>query len=343
MSESTGFPANTIHRLLEFRPYGEQMAHKNANDPIEADLLVVDETSMVDIELFDILLEALKTGTTLLLVGDPEQLEAVGPGAVLYDLMHTDNAVVQKAHLTEVFRQKGDSPIRINAKKCKIGDSILVQNPDFEIVRTNSPEQSLAVVRDMARYLYDPDDPFGAQILSPARKGISGVDNMNIELQQLLNPKAKYAREIVYGKNRYHLNDKIIMHKNNYDLGYCNGDCGIVTAVDSGSMTVDICGTKHTISRMLMDDVKPAYAMTIHKSQGSDFPSVVAVFPKEPSIMLTRNLFYTAITRAKKRVYVVTEGDAMEIAIATTRHGVRQTGLQPLIREEAVKAGLLAA
>lgn len=340
MSESTGYPATTIHRLLEYRPYGERMAHKNANDPIKADLLVVDEASMVDIELFDILLDAIETGTTLLLVGDPEQLEAVGPGAVLYDLMHTDNNVVQKVHLTEVFRQKGDSPIRINAKKCKSGDTGLICAPDFEIIRTDNPENTLAVVNDISKHIYDPSNPFGTQILSPARMGVSGVDNMNASLQQLLNPKRQYMKEVVYGRNHYRVNDKVIMKRNNYDLDYCNGDCGIVTAVDSGAMTIDIRGAKHVISRMLMEDVKPAYAMTIHKSQGSDFPAVIAVMPKEPRTMLTRSLFYTAITRAKQKVYVVTEGDSMEVAINTVRQGVRKTGLQSLIREAAVKAGL---
>ena len=294
MSESTGKPATTVHRLLDYRPFGDTEIHKDAADPIEADLIVVDEMSMMGVELFDIFLEAVKTGTTLVLVGDIDQLEAVGPGAVFRDLLNAPDSLTQKVLLTEIFRQKEGSPIIVNAGYINNGIHNLKLCNDFQVIHTKNEEETLKECISLMQRLYNPDDPFETQILCPANKGESGIRSLNTALQSLLNGNAKGVR---YGSTVFRKNDKIIMFRNNYAADYYNGDIGIIKDIDENNrMKVEIRGNQFEIKRDMLDDMHLSYGMTIHKSQGSEFQNVIVVLPMEPKSMLVRNLLYTAVT-----------------------------------------------
>jgi len=325
LSESTGMPAATIHRLLDYKPYGENVSYKDANDPIEADLIIVDEMSMTDVLLFDILLEAIKTGTSVILVGDIHQLESVGPGAVLHDLLKAPETVIRKSLLTEVFRQKGESLIIDNSERINNGITDLVEGNDFKIITTKSEEESLKEISELYLKLYKKDAPFDIQILCPAKSGLTGVNNLNSVLHELLNPEGK---TLVYGRNKFRVNDKIIMTRNNALIDYYNGDIGCIVKIEEHGLVVEIRGNEITLSRDMLDDVSLAFAMTTHKSQGSEFSTVIAVMPMEPKNMLVRNLFYTAVTRAKVMVYIINEASAMQTAIKVNNSGNRRTLMQ---------------
>lgn len=329
MSESTGFPATTIHRLLEYRPFDTgEAAHKDASDPIQADLIVCDEMSMADTRLFDMLIDAVPTGATLLLVGDENQLEPVGPGTILHDVMK--EASVTK--LTEVFRQKGGSPIVENSVRVQQNQTDLMLCDDFQILYAESEEDLRKTALRMVKSYYLPNDPFQTQILCPSKKGIAGVDALNEQAQQMLNPRKKGEAEVHYGKTAFRVHDKIIMIRNNPAMDYYNGDIGVVTDITDGLLTVNIRDNLIQLSRDLMADIKLAYCMTIHKSQGSEFKNVVIVMPKNPAGMLVRNLFYTAITRAKKKVIVISEQNAVQTSIMR-KHMPRHSMLEDMLLE----------
>lgn len=336
MSESTGREAVTIHRLLDYKPEGLGASYRNKEHPIEADLVVVDEMSMTDIELFDKLLAALKTGTKLILVGDVNQLESVGAGSVLHDLMGTSDAFIPKNRLTEVFRQKGGSPIIDNAQAIIDGNIHLQECEDFQIIHTKCEEETIEQTKNLMRQLYNADQPFETQILCPSRKGQAGIENCNTILQDLLNPGKQC---LTYGKNKFRINDKIIMMRNNYSShdAYFNGDIGVIKKIGKGNLIVDIRGELVNLNRDALDDVQLSYGMTIHKSQGSEFKNVIVVMPTEPANMLVRNLLYTGVTRAKKRVYIINEGTAMECAIRSNIIGKRRTMFSRYLTDAANK------
>ncbi len=338
MAESTGMEAVTVHRLLDYRPFGSSLICKDAANPIDADLIVVDEMSMMNIELFDLFLEAVKTGTTLILVGDINQLEAVGPGAVLQDLLEAPDTLIPRTMLTEVFRQKGGSPIIENAMRINSGLSDLVACQEFQTIHTKSEEESLKEIRKIMIQLYDPKNPFSSQILCPARKGLTGIQNLNIYLQELLNPAKKGFQ---YGSIKYRLNDKILFTRNNYsilpkesggEMGLYNGDIGVIKEINGEGLLVEVRNLHFQITRDLMDDLCLSYGMTIHKSQGSEFETAIVVMPAEPKNMLVRNLLYTAVTRAKKNVIIIDESSAAEVAIRVSRKGKRDTRLSGYLK-----------
>lgn len=338
MAESTGMEAVTVHRLLDFRPFGSSLICKDAANPIDADLIVVDEMSMMNIELFDLFLEAVKTGTTLILVGDINQLEAVGPGAVLQDLLEAPDTLIPRTMLTEVFRQKGGSPIIENAMRINSGLSDLVACQEFQTIHTKSEEESLEEIRKIMIQLYDPKNPFSSQILCPARKGLTGIQNLNVYLQELLNPTKKGFQ---YGSIKYRLNDKILFTRNNYsilpkesggEMGLYNGDIGVIKEINGEGLLVEVRNLHFQITRDLMDDLCLSYGMTIHKSQGSEFETAIVVMPAEPKNMLVRNLLYTAVTRAKKNVIIIDESSAAEVAIRVSRKGKRDTRLSGYLK-----------
>lgn len=345
MSESTGFEAVTIHRLVGYSPYTDTKTTKfNAHNQLSADLIVVDECSMLDVVIFDMLLEAIKTGSTVFLIGDPNQLEAVGAGSILHDILHTDYSFFSKATLSDVFRQKGGSPIIENALKTNSGDVDLVWHQQFQIINSTSPEESLEYVKRIVAKEHIPSDPYAVQVLTPTRKGPVGVDNLNRELQAILNPcLTKNRNEVIYGQKKFRPGDKVIMMRNNYDPGleYYNGDIGTVVATDDGHIIVNLRGREVDINRGLLDEIDHSFAMTIHKSQGSDFPTVIVVLPQEPSQMLVRNLFYTGITRAKSQIFVINENHSIERAIRNNKYGTRLTRLREYIKE--AQAQMLSA
>jgi len=330
MAESTGMEATTVHRLLEYTPYGETATHKDASDPIDADLIVIDETSMLDIFLFDMLLEAMKPGTSMIMMGDTNQLEPVGPGAILRDLLSLP--FVDKANLTEVFRQKGDSTIVTNSIRIQDGNPDLILAPDFEIIRTHSEEETRDKVIELMEKHYDREHPFKTQILCPQRKGEAGIEGLNTVLQEKLNPG---NTELRYGSTLFRPGDKVIMIRNNYELDYYNGDVGTVKSVSGGKLIVEIRDLIVEITRDVMEDVRLAYGMTIHKSQGSEFENVIISLPKSAGGMLVKNLFYTGVTRAKKRIWIIDENFSMEESIKNS--GVRRRTLMNDILNDNVR------
>ena len=332
MSESTGREAVTMHRLLDYKPFGEgRVIHKTMENPIDADLIVVDEASMVDIELASIFFSAVKSGTLVLLVGDVNQLPSVGAGDVLNDIINSN--LIPVFQLTTVYRQAEQSPIVLNANYINLGENDLITNDDFQtIYKENVDDMSLAVIETVKKY-HNSDNPFETQVLAPTHKGSAGIASLNASLQELLNPQQPNEPVLKYGAKTYRKNDKIIMLSNNYDAGYFNGDIGIVKKIGEKSMTVSILGKEIEISRDLMDDINLAYAMTIHKSQGSEFKNVIISLPYNPTVMLKRNLLYTAITRAKEKVIIVSEYGSVDKAIKTKETGKRKTCLRTRLTE----------
>ncbi len=328
LAESTGLPATTVHKLLNYVPYGENPSCKDANDPIDADFIVIDESSMLDIELFDMLLEAIKNNTTLLLVGDIHQLESVGPGAVLRDLLQANTVNIKNTFLTEVFRQKGGSPIIDNSVKINNGETELEQCEDFVIKKERNQDDCFNTVKSIYTNLYNKNDLYETQILCPTYKGEAGIDKINVALRDMLNPNGK---TLTYGFQKFRVGDKVIMTKNNMECGYYNGDIGIIKSIVEDTINIMIRDNEIILSRENFDDISLAYAITVHRSQGSEFQNVIVVLPNEPKSMLVRNLFYTAVTRAKKRVFIISENDAMETSIMTDKTDDRVTKLRQLI------------
>lgn len=330
MKESTGYEAFTVHKLLEYRPFGREVSHKDSSNPIDADFIIVDEFSMIDIEIFAILLNAIKNNTVVLLVGDSDQLPSVGPGNVLYDLMHSNQIELHK--LESVYRQGEGSNIIINSNKIRNGQTDLLNNNlDFEIIRVdNTSELKERLTESVIINLTN--NPYDVQVLSSTKKNEVGTIELNDDLQSCLNDATD---KIVYGNVTFRKNDKIIMTQNNYEIGYYNGDIGTIIDIDPDGMELLINEDEIFLPRKSFDDVSLAYAITIHKSQGSEFPLVIIALPKYPKGMLQRNLIFTAITRAKEKVIILSEKDALETAIRKTDIIQRNTGLlQKLLKEE---------
>lgn len=334
MTESTGKEAVTIHRLLEFRPYGNDVAHKNAADPIEADLIVVDEASMLDIELAEIFLGAVKSGTLVLFIGDINQLPSVGPGDVLNDMIASK--VIPTVQLTTVFRQGSQSPIIVNSRRINDGLHSAVTDENYNMEIYNSTDAMRIRIGLLASSRYNPCNPFDFQILAPTHKGDVGVAYINQLLQERLNPPSPNKPEMAFGNRIYRVGDKIIMLNNNYSTGYFNGDIGTVQAITAEGVVVKILDKELTLTRTEMEDMNLAYCISIHKSQGSEFKDTVVVLPEKPSNMLQRNLLYTAITRAKKKVWVIAEGFAYREAVETCETGKRNTRLAVKLRNLAM-------
>lgn len=330
MAESTGMEATTIHRLLEYQPYGTDVIHKDENNPIAADCIVVDESSMIDVLLFSILLSAIPSGALLLLVGDSNQLPSVGAGDVLHDLLLSD---IPSVRLTTVYRQAETSPIVGNANKINDGEMNLVKADDFRVRYTDQAEKIGDLILNQVQALYDPEYPFDVQVLSPTKKGSAGTFALNNRLQKALNPKRSGEPEYIYGRTIYRLRDKIILLNNNYQEGYYNGDLGTVIGIHEDGITVSVMGKAIRLTYELMGDLTLAYAMTIHKSQGSEYANVIISLPFQPSPMLKRNLLYTAVTRAKKQVIIVSENGAVQKSIRSCDTGTRKSSLLERVRE----------
>ena len=332
MAESTGKEATTIHRLLEYKPFGAngEMKHKDAEDQIEAGAIIVDETSMFDIELASIFLTAVPDGTMVLFVGDINQLPSVGPGNVLDDIIKSQ--IAKTTRLTAVYRQGADSLIIRNANRINQGIMPSELGKDFKgFYQCQQDELKDAVIQETLAY-WNPKEPFETQVLLPTHKGDAGVAAINAELQSILNPQQSGKPEIRYGKKVFRLGDKVVLLSNNYEVGYYNGDLGIITKVNKESLTIRIGNEEFELDRTLFDDVNHAYAMTIHKSQGSEFKHCVIGLPMNPSNMLQRNLLYTAVTRAKKVAVVIGEVGAVQRAVNANNTAKRRSRLVERIR-----------
>ena len=321
MSEATGCRARTIHRMLEYS--GEQQGFtRDEDNPLDADVVIVDEMSMVDIFLMRSLLRALRPGTRLVLVGDVDQLPSVGAGNVLRDMI--DSGAVRVARLTEIFRQAEQSQIIVNAHRINRGEYPLIRNrdTDFFLERRQSPTEAAEAVVALTRVRLPKymglDSLRDIQVMAPMKKGDVGVYALNAQLQQALNPARPDTPELSHGGMTFRPGDKVMQVRNNYDLewrrdgeegqGVFNGDIGYVQAVDRRAKAVTVNyddGRVADYDESLLDDLELAYCITVHKSQGSEFDAVVMPLVSGPPMLMTRNLLYTAVTRAKRLVVIV--------------------------------------
>ena len=336
--ETTGQYASTVHRLLEY--YYDEGAHtmafgKNQADPLDVDAVIVDEASMLDLLLMGALCDAMKPGTRLILVGDADQLPSVGAGSVLEDLI--ESGYFHTAHLTAIFRQAQESNIVVNAHRVNDG-RYPVFGGDFVLIEGDKQQETLDKVTKLAGKF--PLDQ--VQVLTPTKKGILGSQNLNIYLQQTFNPPREGVDEIQFGQRTFRVGDRIMQLKNNYRLefkrpgakdgkGVFNGETGTITAIDRelSRITVEYDDDKWVeYPYTQLDEIELAYAVTVHKSQGSEFPVVIMPVSWFPPALVTRNLLYTAITRSRKQVYIVGRQDYLNAMVDNYQGKQRNSGLQ---------------
>jgi exodeoxyribonuclease V alpha subunit len=337
MSEATGAEATTLHRLLEFEP--KTMGFKrNRSYPIEGGAIVVDEASMLDLPTADALTQAVAPGTRLILVGDVDQLPSVGPGAVLRDILAC--RAVPSVRLGTIFRQAARSLIVTNAHRINQGEPPLAAPPgadaDFFVVERRDPEKArdtlieLVASRIPNRFGLDPVRD--VQVLTPMNRGPAGAVALNEALQAALNPRGE---ALVRGSRTYRVGDKVMQLRNDYDRNVFNGDVGFVTSIDpeEGSMSIRFDEREVAFEGTDLDDLSLAYACTVHKSQGSEYPAVVVPLLTTHFVMLSKNLLYTAVTRGKRLVVLVCDPRALELALSQRRREDRRTRLAVRLAE----------
>ena len=333
MTEQTGIEAKTIHRLLETDPKTGGF-RRDADTPLDCDLLVIDETSMVDAPLMYAVLKAVPPKAGLLLVGDVDQLPSVGPGQVLADII--DSGAVPVARLTEVFRQAAESRIVVNAHRINRGEMPewpkRGEDSDFWFVDADDPEKGAAkvveIVRDRIPRRFGLDPVHDVQVLCPMQRGALGARALNGDLQNALNPNM--AEKIERFGSSFAPGDKVMQTENDYDREVFNGDLGRVRRIDQteGILVADFDGREVEYPFGELDALVPAYATTIHKSQGSEYPAVVITIATQHYTMLARNLVYTAVTRGKRLVVIVGQRKALAIAVRTHGRKRRWTKLK---------------
>ena len=363
MTETTGYEAQTIHRLLELNGMPEEERdgghsakfERNAQNPLEADVIIIDEMSMVDIHLMHSLLLAVTTGTRLILVGDENQLPSVGPGNVLRDIIYSGCFPV--VELTKIFRQASESDIVVNAHKINRGEPVQINNKsrDFFFLKRYDADIIIRVVIALIQEKlpkYVDAKPFEIQVLTPMRKGLLGVERLNQILQRYLNPPEEAQKEKVIGDRLFREGDKVMQIKNNYQMeweirgrygiviekgiGVFNGDMGILKEVNEFAETAEVefeDGRFATYSFKQLEELELAYAITIHKSQGSEYPAVILPILSGPRMLMNRNLLYTAVTRARKCVTVVGSIEEFENMIRNEKQQKRYSALDERIRE----------
>jgi exodeoxyribonuclease V alpha subunit len=320
MTEATGFEAKTIHRLLAFNPKGGGFT-RDEDNPLDCDLLVVDETSMVDVLLMQALMKAVPDNAALLIVGDTDQLPSVGPGQVLAHII--SSGAVPVVRLTEVFRQASQSRIVTSAHRINRGLIPDLSPPgadsDFYFVQADAPETAVARIIELVKTRiprrFGLDAIRDIQVLCPMNRGEVGARSLNLELQTALNPAGE--RKIERFGWTFAPGDKVMQIENDYDKEVYNGDVGYVDSVNSGDseLTVNFDGRAVDYEFGELDTLVPAYAITIHKSQGSEYPAVLIPVMTQHYAMLQRNLLYTAVTRGKKLVMLVGQKKAVAIAV----------------------------
>ncbi|MDQ7782145.1 MAG: ATP-dependent RecD-like DNA helicase [Desulfomonilaceae bacterium] len=330
LAEATGREAKTLHRLLEYSP-GEGGFQRNAARPLEVDVIVVDEASMVDVSLMHYLLCAVPVQATLLLVGDADQLPSVGPGNVLGDLIASGK--IHTVRLETVFRQARSSLIVTNAHLVNEGHMPVNLEPgeglsDFYLIEREDPDEALRLLKEMVgrripdRFGLSPTDD--VQVLSPMHKGTLGTENLNRELREMLNPSGVPIRG-----DRFRVGDRVMQTRNNYDKEVFNGDVGRIVSYDSewSEAIVEFDGRPVTYHVSEMDEVSLAYAVSVHKSQGSEYPAVIIPVTTQHYVLLRRNLLYTAMTRGKRLVIVIGSPRAIKMAVENRIVEPRYTGL----------------
>ena len=363
MTEATGYEAQTIHRLLELNGMPEeerqgQAVHfeRNAENPLEADVIIIDEMSMVDIQLMHSLLLAVTAGTRLILVGDENQLPSVGPGNVLRDIIRSGEFPV--VELKKIFRQASESDIVVNAHKINRGEQVTLSNKssDFFFLKRQDADIIIRVVialiqEKLPRYVEA--KPFDIQVLTTMRKGLLGVERLNQILQRYLNPPEPSKKEKEYGQGLFREGDKVMQIRNNYQLeweirgryeipvdkgvGVFNGDTGILKTINEFSETAEVefeDGRCAEYSFKQLEELELAYAVTIHKSQGSEYPAVVIPLLSGPRMLLNRNLLYTAVTRARRCVTIVGSEETFREMIKNEKQQRRYSSLDIRLKEE---------
>lgn len=363
MTEATGYEAQTIHRLLELNGMPEeerqgQAVHfeRNAENPLEADVIIIDEMSMVDIQLMHSLLLAVTAGTRLILVGDENQLPSVGPGNVLRDIIRSGEFPV--VELKKIFRQASESDIVVNAHKINRGEQVTLSNKssDFFFLKRQDADIIIRVVialiqEKLPRYVEA--KPFDIQVLTSMRKGLLGVERLNQILQRYLNPPEPSKKEKEYGQGLFREGDKVMQIRNNYQLeweirgryeipvdkgvGVFNGDTGILKTINEFSETAEVefeDGRCAEYSFKQLEELELAYAVTIHKSQGSEYPAVVIPLLSGPRMLLNRNLLYTAVTRARRCVTIVGSEETFREMIKNEKQQRRYSSLDIRLKEE---------
>ncbi len=339
LAEATGREAKTIHRLLEFKPQKGFTFQRHEENPLEADMVIVDEASMLDLLLTNNLLKAVHPESHLLLVGDVDQLPSVGAGNVLNDVIESGVAAVVR--LTEIFRQAEGSFIVVNAHRINQGQMPLLPRDatDFFLFPAEDAERAADLVVDVVqnriprKFSFDPLDD--VQVLSPLHRGAAGVGELNRRLQAALNPPAPSKPEYRRGGSVYRLGDRVMQIRNNYDKEVFNGDMGRIAALDpvNQALAVRIDGELVDYEFSELDELVHAYAVSVHKSQGSEYRAVVAPVLTAHYVMLQRNLLYTAVTRAKELVVLVGQRRAVAIAVRNNKIGDRHTALDARLRE----------
>jgi exodeoxyribonuclease V alpha subunit len=332
MTETTGHEAKTLHRMLEWSPKTKAF-QRDPRSPLEADVVIVDEASMLDTMMADSLLAALPASCQLILVGDVDQLPSVGPGSVLTDLIRS--RAVPVVRLSHIFRQAEKSRIVVNAHRVNQGEMPIISSDDprsdFFFIEKNEPDEVLATVKTLVQERIP--RKFGLhptrdiQVLSPMHKGLLGAATLNAELQALQNPG---GQSVSRGTRVFRLGDKVMQIRNNYDLDVYNGDIGRITAIDEAERTVTTSfdGREVTHDEAELDELVLAYACSIHKSQGSEYPCVVIPLHTQHFVMLRRNLLYTAITRGRRLVVIVGSKRALSTAVRNSETVTRFTGLE---------------
>ena len=361
MTEATGFEAKTIHRLLELNSALSDDDTRRANfernqeNPLEADVVIIDEMSMVDIQLFQALLKAILPGTRLILVGDVDQLPSVGPGQVLRDLMNSE--AFPMVTLEKIFRQAGESDIVVNAHRINKGEQIALDNKsrDFFLLERNDVnviyKHMIQLIREMLPK-YVNATPFDIQVLTPMRKGSLGCETLNGILQRYLNPADPHKKEHSYGNTVFREGDKVMQIKNNYQLeweivgrynipidkgmGVFNGDMGRVLEINETMSTLLVefdDGRRVNYPFSGLEELELSYAITIHKSQGSEYPAVILPLLGGPRMLFNRNLLYTGITRARNCVTILGSSETVRNMIDNVSENRRYTALESRIRE----------
>lgn len=359
MTEATGFESKTIHRLLEINGSMEEGGNarfeRNEENPLEADVIIIDEMSMVDIYLFQSLLNAISVGTRLIMVGDRNQLPSVGPGQVLQDLIRSGSFPV--VILEKIFRQAGESDIVVNAHKINRGESISLDNKsrDFFLLERNDAN---VIYKHMIQLIkeklpsYVEAAPYDIQVLTPMRKGSLGVDTLNGILQKYLNPPSTDKKEYQIGERLFREGDKVMQIKNNYQItwevvsrygipidrgmGIFNGDIGVIKEINETAQSLTIEYDEHRQVEYpfaSLEEIELAYAITIHKSQGSEYPAVILPLLSGPKMLFNRNLLYTGVTRARKCVTILGSSRVVQEMIDNEKENKRYTSLCDRIRE----------
>jgi exodeoxyribonuclease V alpha subunit len=342
MQEAGGHEAKTIHRLLEYSP-AEGEFKRNQTNPLACEWLILDEVSMVDCPLMYHLLKALPSDSSLVLVGDADQLPSVGPGRVLNDIVLSGRVPV--VELDQIFRQAEASEIVVNAHRIN-GGLMPVQREegDFYFIEQEDPEEVVRLVlklcrqRIPGRFGLDPVDDI--QVLSPMHRGPAGVSNLNRVLQDALNPG---SGELAYGDRRFRPGDKVMQIRNNYDKEVFNGDIGRVVSIDTDarSLVAGYEGRRVRYESTELDEIMLAYAVSVHKAQGSEFPSVIVPVLTQHYLLLRRNLLYTAVTRAKRLVVLIGTKKALAIAVKNADTRKRYTGLRARLAGESAGSSRL--